>query len=204
MGFSSFLYPSGERRKITGEYISQESQQIIAWCCWRRSFLSVRKPRRSAHPGMAGHCKRGVAGALTKSPWVVTLTSPFCFQTRRLPVLLFEWWKFIDVQSNPYQGPNGWCRDQKWLDVRMSRTSSTAVCESRMAVHLNFSKGSKMTRVTPSSIVVDCFDFILIKNFCPKKILVLCWISKQKCYPHYRKIRLCFCDMKPYGTRKVK
>jgi hypothetical protein len=60
VGFSSFLYPSGERRKITGEYISQESQQIIAWYCWWRSFLSVRKPRRSAYPGMAGHCKRGV------------------------------------------------------------------------------------------------------------------------------------------------
>ena len=33
------------------------------------------------------------------------------------------------------------------------------------------------------------------------------WIlmeSKEKCYPHYRTIRLCFCKMKPYGTRKVK
>ena len=26
VGFSSFLYPSGERRKITSEYISWESQ----------------------------------------------------------------------------------------------------------------------------------------------------------------------------------
>ena len=158
MGFSSFLYPSGERRKITGEYISQESQQIIAWCCWWRSFLSVRKPRRSAHPGMAGHCKRGVRGLLPSllewQHWQVRFASrqedyqSYCLNDESLLI----------SRVIPYQGPNGWCRDQKWLDVRMSRTSSTEVCESRMAVHLNFSKGSKMTRVTPSSIVVDCFD----------------------------------------------
>ena len=64
-----------------------------------------------------------------------------------------------------------WCWDQKWLDVRMSKSSSTEVCESRKAMCLTSSKGSMTARVTSSFIVIECFG---INNwfFCPKEKLI--------------------------------
>ena len=108
---------------------------------------------------------KGYAGALAKFPWVVTPTSPFCFETRRLPVLLFWWWKFIDVQMENQILSTRWCWDQKWLDVRMSRTSNTEVCESRKAMCLTSPKGSMTARVTSSFNVADCFDTDYQKTF---------------------------------------
>ena len=130
---------------------------------------------------------KGYAGALAKFPWVVTPTSLFCFETRRLPVLLFWWWKFIDVQMENQILSTRWCWDQKWLDVRMSRTSNTEVCESRKAMCLTSPKGSMTARVTSSFNVADCFDTNYQKTF------GFFINSKQKCYPHYWKMRLCFC-----------
>ena len=77
----------------------------------------------------------------------------------------------------------------------MSKASSTAVCESRKLAHLTLSKGGRMARVTPTSRVVDCFRLNL--KFCPKRFWFLI-DSKEKCYPHYRKMRLCFCTERLY------
>ena len=52
----------------------------------------------------------------------------------------------------------------------MSRSSNTAVCESRKLAHLTLSKGGRMARATPTSIAVDCFRLNL--KFI-QKILVL-------------------------------
>ena len=144
---------------------------------------------------------KGYAGALAKFPWVVTPTSPFCFETRRLPVLLFWWWKFIDVQMENQILSTRWCWDQKWLDVRMSRTSNTEVCESRKAMCLTFPKGSMTARVTSSFNVADCFD----TNY--QKHLVFLLIASKSVTHTTGKCGYAsapFGYMKPYGTRKVK
>jgi hypothetical protein len=134
----------------SGKLVGKQTESS-ALSPWRRvKILSTRKPRWSAYPGMAGHCKRDMRGLLPSLlewwHWQV----PFCFQTRRLPVLWFGWWKFIDVQKELPDSSNGWCRDQKWLDVRTSRMSNTEVCENRKAVYLTLSKGGTITRATPS------------------------------------------------------
>ena len=145
--------PLGERRKITSEYISWESQ----WVIMHVSSLAedenpLYKKTKAVSTSWNGRTLwKGCAEALTKSPWVVTPTSPSCFQTRRSPVLWFGWWKSIDVQSEKTNLADGWCRFQKWLEVRISRASNTAECESRKASCLTLSKGGRTARVTTSS-----------------------------------------------------
>ena len=64
----------------------------------------------------------------------------------------------------------------------MIRSSNTAVCESRKAMHLTLSKGGMMTRVTSSSKWLTALIRINQK-FCPKKILVLLMNKQAKVLP---------------------
>lgn len=152
---------------------------------------------------MAGHCERDMRGLLPSllewQHWQVRFASiPKDHQSYSVDdqSLLMSRWGNQLLST-------GWCWDQKWLDVRMSRMSNTAECENRELVYLTLSKGGRITRVTPTSTWLTALIQMWSKIL-SKKILVLYWISKEKCYPHYRKIRLCFCKMKPYGSPKVK
>ena len=152
---------------------------------------------------MAGHCERDMRRLLPSllewQHWQVRFASTKedyqSYAVDDESLLMSRWAN--QVLSN------GWCWDQKWLDVRMSRMSNTAECENRELVYLTLSKGGRITRVTPTSTWLTALIQINQK-FCPKRLLILYWISKQKCYPHYRTMRLCFCDMKPYGVCKMK
>ena len=72
----------------------------------------------------------------------------------------------------------------------MIRLSSTAVCENRMAMYLNHSKGGKITSATSSSSRLIGND-LEQHNFGLCKLKELINVKKQKCCTHCDTMRLC-------------